>query len=212
MAVDFPYKDGDILQFNIVGDLHEQTTITTFHYQVSAFDNTAIYDLGGALPVFSDEVWAGLAGGGMADCCSHELSGVLVVGQNIYPTRYRAFPYQPAATSGTVATACNSTGVSVVVKRVGREAKKSNQGRVYIPGIPDASCLAGELAPAARAPFGTFSTELLTVLEVQPPPDYVHLQPVLFNASDPTHPVAIVGSTVTTTLRYQRRRELRVGA
>lgn len=208
---DFPMHQGDIIQVNIVGHLFDQLTINTFHYKVEVNDTAVAYDVADVPPVFESTVWDP-AGGGLASCLSDNLVEVTLVAQNIHPARYRAVPFVPTHDTGLLPGSSNSPGTSIVIRRFGALAGKKNQGRIYLPAIPDSSLNSGEITGVARPAFATAGPLTVAVLEIAPPPDFVRLVPILWSPARPTESVTLVGSIVDSVVRYQRRRELRVGA
>lgn len=195
---------GDILQIQHRGTLHEQRVVNTYYYFVGAGDAGAPTTGYAALASqFNADVLALL----QPLVCAEWMDWILRV-RRITPSPAVFVDFAAAPNSGGVVTDSLPSTDAVVVSRRTNEIGPANRGRVYIPGIPEASVQTSELTPAAHADFvvfaaGAFETNLISGLwEFLP----IHLR------RTPTFdPQFVQHTSVDTVVATQRRRRLRRG-
>ena len=202
MAYNIPA--GSIAEFTIRGLIDDQQTITTFHYRNAATQADGRQAILDAFVDFESFVWMAYQ-----PLASFEWGAVFLQGQWIFPTRFQPVTFDPTEQAGANATPTCPSGVAVVSRRKGDTANRKSQGRVYWPGIPFASVTDSHLTVAwMEANAQNVANANMAFLNL---PDTSQLEPVIWSHQNPNDPVDITNAAVDSVLRYQRRRELRVG-
>lgn len=199
------FASDDVIEMRWMGLLDGQQVMTTHHYRVFGIGGN---NLGDAYTLwlndFEEEVWQKVQ-----PLLSNELTGVILTVQKVFPTRFRMQSRAATPSAGAVASASLPSGVTVVTRRQGNIASRTNQGRIYTPGIPIASTDGSKLTPVALAPFrANVDDSLLAPLL---PLDDAELQPIIFNLKAPVVTRDARFAITDDILRYQRRREIGVG-
>lgn len=201
-----PVADGDIFELRLIGTLHGQMVMNTFHYKNVTVTPTNLTG------VNFDQLAAAFETAfvtPLLNLLSEELTDVVTQVQKIEPARYLAYTYNNDPGVGQVTGSAVPSGVSVVMRRRAQEAGRYAQGRIYVPGLPVAYEDDSELAAAQVTPFTNVAAGMLTDLVI---PDTITLSPVLYNKQIGTALYDVQVTEVDTALRYQRRREVGRGA
>lgn len=205
---------GDLLQFQLIYFLDDQTCINVFHYSVGArTPGTGGPNVADVALHIGDDLWDD-ATHGLCNAVSGAVGNVTYACQVIKPVRTIAATAGPTVNqNGLLAQPAMPSGVAVVVRRNGNIANRHNRGRVYVAGI-----FSGDVVGSAITPFSP--TDLaMSAFGAQLPKDQtvtkggvvLTLASVLCPLPAGTPIVPLQGFSVDRTLRYQRRRELRVG-
>ena len=189
----------DILLTTIQGTLFAQRTITTFHWKVATIQpevNLQNLLLGFNTLLLAE--WQAML--------SEDWLGDITTIRRLSPSPTRTFTESIAGTNGTVADDSLPPSTAGVISRFGNGASKSNRGRIYVPAVPEAWHLAGQLTAAGVAAYDAFRPVLDLTADLG---GIATLEPVLFKKPNLT--LLIEGSTTRRILRVQRRREVGVG-
>lgn len=203
MAITIPSAIEDIWELRLVGSLHGQTTINTWHYATVAAEvaNLSAANLQSVAETFNDGVLDVLAA-----LTSEEQSYDLIQLQKIAPTRYIVYQAVPGATAGQVVGNSLPSAVSVVTKRQTIFAGTAGRGRCYFSGIPQGSEQDSELNAAAAAQWQTFASGVFVgSISV---PGVITLAPIIWGKEFQTNNGLVVVGSADSVLRYQRRREV----
>lgn len=202
----YSIDDGDCVELRMIGTLHGQQTITTFHYKVSGDHPDGEAAIGGWLNDVEAILWLTY----IRPNLSEQLVDVYFEMQKILPTRYRSVRKIPAnRTGGTAGLACPS-GTAMVVKRVNDRSGRSYQGRIYLPAVPETARLDSKLTAAYIA--GAAGLLEAAVQDTIPAGGGGDLQPVVYHPAGGIQDTLVLHGTLTDVLRYQRRREVGVGS
>lgn len=205
---------GDVVALNLYYYLNEQTILNTFHYSVSTRtpgpNGPTVLDVA---KIVGDDLWDnaihGLWHGVSSDC-----NNIAYTAQIIKPVRSIAAASGPTlhTTGGTGAPAM-PTGVAVVISRKGNLANKHNQGRIYIGGIDQADVTDSALQPGSptHAALTTFAPRIITDQTLTVGLVTLTLVAIICPLPAATPIVPLTNFQLHTIIRYQRRRELRVG-
>jgi hypothetical protein len=198
-----------LLELQVVGLLHAQTTRNVFHYAKA--DTTTIADGAAHLQAFSLAFTANLTAA-MRGCASNEWSVQRVTYQWIKPTRYRQFEVQIFPNAGTVVQNSLPSGASICLSKTTRRSGVKWRGRTYLAGIPATFEDDSKVAAAAAAPLATLMTLLSGVQTINGVPMYpwVNKDAPTGQTTD-TEDHTIDSVIYRPPLRYQRRREVGVG-
>jgi len=193
---------GDVLQITLKGLLFGQRTNNTFHYNVTATDGDQTFtEVFSQWVVDYEDLWCA--------CVSQDWTGDVVTVRRLTPTKTRGVDFD-IAWIGTIPSASLPPSTAAVISRWNYGSGQSNRGRVFIPGIPATSHVAGRILSTGANPFASF---LLLAAQMDDPcedvPDF-SLAPGLFHRFTNTWE-AIEGTTARDILRQQRRREIGVG-
>lgn len=201
----YPLAANDILEFQIVGDLHGQETRNTFHYYCNgAGDPDGASAIASMLVWFEDEVYSAIRARQ-----SNEWTCVALTGQKIQPIRYRQVVRVPTMTAGAVVANSLPSYCAVVLSRYAEIATREGQGRIFVPGIPVSDEEDSELSDAAWALWvavpGVLTLEM--VPETGPP-----ALPTLGRIVADGARLAVKTVALRRPLRVQRRREVGRGS
>lgn len=194
-----------VVEIQIVGRLHGQTTRTTFHYRYSGIASspdgaTAIGDF---LDNFDVQVGAKIRG-----LASNEWMHEYTTGQMINPTRYRAV-FDDIGQNGVVVSNSCPSGTAVVISRQGLIADRKWNGRIYLPAVPTSIEDNSMIDGGAQGNYDPLLASMLVVLQGSVPAE--QFTPIV----GPKNPATALDDVLTTRLdpilRYQRRREIGVG-
>lgn len=195
---------GSIAEYTILGVLDGQVTMTTFHYQLAstqADGRQALIDGMTDFEAFVLEAYRPRA--------SNEWQNLEMKAQWVYPERYQPVIVIPADQTGGQAGAACPSGVAVVSRRKGEIASRKAQGRVYWPGIPFVDVVDSQMSDAWMDTYADqVANALIGYLNL---PDTTQMFPVIWNFPNATEPHVVASVSTDRVLRYQRRRELRVG-
>lgn len=191
---------GDIYLVTVEQELHGQTILNTCHYLESASGGSG----GAALLAAGIDSRIGSV---WKPVMSDEWHYTLTQAQKVYPTPPQ-YPVQVGTNSGDGAVgtpAANTSDAIVFTKRTALAGRKY-RGRFYIAGYPNTyqfesaieSTSVATMTPLGAALVGTYTNGTYT------------FDPVLFHRSDNTN-TAIAATVLRTTIRNQRRRQLRKG-
>lgn len=205
---------GDLLEFRLIYVLNGQTCMNVFHYSVSTRTPGAggpdVQDCANIMVtlLWDDPIL------GLSTFISADVNSISCTCQVVHPVRSQA-AVAPAvlAPVGLGATPAAPSGVCVTVQRKGTMAGRHNQGRAYIGGIVQADISGSALVPASPTQngFASWTPQLLTDQHVTLTGITLTFTPCLvpLPAGTPVVPLTISGWDDV--IRYQRRRELRVG-
>lgn len=191
---------GDIYQVNIVGRLHGQTTINTFHYaenQVGAGSAEAAL-----LTLFNAGVVSELK-----NACSAEWELITTTAQQIRPLP----PLLPvddntAAGPGAVAGESLPTSVAVVVTKRTGFAGRAFRGRCYFAGVPVSQEVDSQISTAALLLWGDVASEMSQTLA----DSTWNFSPIVYHRLSGTGTI-IQNCLERQILRNQRRRQVGKG-
>lgn len=202
-----PAEIGDFFEVRIRGQLHGQTTITTFRYDVTDAFTDDLLDLDAVLSNVENELFESIR-----LITSVQQKYITLEAQKISPTRLIARVRQPAAIEGEVAGISLTSGAAWVFRRKLLNAGRFAQGRIYLPGVPASYTLESQILPAITG--GVLVADVIEKL----------LEDIVVNDGTlrPSLIVPAAGNTwanrgrlfdivVDPIIRYQRRREVGVG-
>lgn len=211
-----PVRDGAVCQVSILGVLHAQTVITTWHYRF--LQTTPVFVEGDTVAdQISTRIIAGLYGSYTA-IMPVEWTATSIDIQWITPVRYRkkVYPRADAGGGGTTTTA----NMAAALTLQGDAATRRAQATKHIPGLGSGDILAGTLRPAYLALLNTLGGSAVADLVFA----LGQAEPVIYGrfiAADPTTTPPTPGqpeliTTVTTynvnpNARVQRRRTVGLG-
>lgn len=208
MPANFPVSDGDFIEVRLMGTIHAQQFITTFRYEVEKSTPAGLYDFDAINSTWQSDIWTPLR-----VIMSNEVLNCRIQVQKIAPSRYIYAEYLASPAAGAVTTGCLTSGVAFDFRRRTPLAGKSFRGRFYLPGVPIASENDSAVTSVvlASADVSTICENMTTQLN---PGLGVLLTPSLIVPSGATYANRgdIVQLSLDPVLRYQRRRELRVGS
>jgi len=198
-----------LLELQVVGLLHGQTTRNVFHYAKA--DTTTIPDGLAHLTAFTLAFSANLTAA-MRACASNEWSVRRITYQWIKPTRYRQLEVAISPNAGTVVQNSLPSGASIVLSRYTRRSGTRWRGRTYLAGIPATFEDDSKVAAAGANPLNALATILQTVQVINGVSMYPWVNkdaPTGSQADTDDHTVDAV--FYRDVIRYQRRREVGVG-
>lgn len=200
----YPLPAGGIIECQYRCTLHAQQCINVFHYRIpDAYTGTS-----NELPTLLDSFELKVASKIYA-IQSEQVSNIQLQIQVVHPQRYVYYRRDAAVANGETTGTAMPSGVSAVVRRRSELANRSSRGRIYIPGISLGATAQSELTPAWLA-----ANELsLRVMMYDPIEDgfTTPFPAVIWSYADRAHNDVVVSAEVDPVIRYQRRREVRVG-
>lgn len=143
---------GDNLQLNVVGQLHGQTTVNTFYYQVTA---VGVGDVRFRLT----DAWLGTVHDAYRDCCSLEWSTIQIEAAGIQPV----LPRVEQVINGLPGTQLGNSlpsSVATVIRRKTLTSGRKGRGRVYMPAVPEDFEDDSAITPAAILVYEALITAL----------------------------------------------------
>lgn len=190
----------DIFQINMIGQLHGQATVNTFHYRVS------VQGTGDAEPVLLPAFHTAV-GAKVKIACSNEWSLVRTTVQKIRPLPPRlALETVAGAGPGALFQESMPTSIAVVVSKRTILAGRAYRGRCYFAGISAAHEIDSQLTTAGALVWDDVATGMETSLIAS---GYTFV-PVVFHRGDGTS-TDIISSLVRLPFRNQRRRQVGKG-
>lgn len=205
----YPIAANDIVEIRITGLLFNQRTITTFHYTSTTGGAGSPDDMEDLLDQFLPAVYDTFI-----DCVTEDWTSGRVQGQVISPVRKIALTTLPGATQGTVATPTLPGNNAAVLYRRTNLAGRDQQGRIFMPAVPQAWVTAGAINGTGTTAYGPMAGNLYAPLDVG---GRIYL-PVIVGYVDvpPTPPFyttrgVVTNAGVNPVVRSQRRREIGVG-
>jgi hypothetical protein len=205
---------GDKIQVNIIGFLNEQTCITTFLYDCATATGTTAPDIQMVTKAIGDLIWDDPVAG-MAAFCSSDLRDVAYTGQIVAPVRSIAVTVQPVTnTVGAGAAPAAPSGVAAVITRKGTIANRHNIGRIYLPAVPQSAIISSGIdqTSAAWMAMAQLANQMKATISVPGTGGASTFFPILAPKKTYTPVVPIQLCIPKDIIRYQRRRELHVGA
>lgn len=200
----YTINNGAIMQVNFIGLMYGQRVMNTMHYRyegpIVASGLTYLTTLLGVNPQMQalQTAWR--------NCMSEDVKECNVLGQWIYPQRYRVYHVPMAGGFGGQGVG-STANVGSCISMVADTASRHGIGNKHIPGLSTDSADLGYLTPAAKLRNQGLADNMVTTI--------VHaggaLNPVIYNRADPTASLPIIGSIVHETIRVQRRRTVGVG-
>jgi hypothetical protein len=201
----------DVIQVSYRGSLFGQRILNIFHYVVAVAGAGTDFDQ-------LDNLSSNIAlGAGSTDMKSIFLAALApeytleqIRVQRVYPTR-SIYAYTTDGTSGTYATGCETSNVSVSLEKRTLRAGRMGIGRTQLAGIPTAAMNNGEVTAGYMTTelIGLATAMLWTITTTGPVVTYA---PCLFNPLAVGDKFATLLSVIPqTSLRVMRRRTLRVG-
>lgn len=202
-----PVELDDKFEIRLRGQLHGQTTITTFRYFVNDVPAGDQMDLETVSTQFKSAILEPLL-----VLTASEMNYVTVEVQKIAPVRLISYVDAITGTTGEVAGGSLPSGVAWVFRRKLLAAGRFAQGRIYIPGVPVSS------EEDSRIKTAIFTGEAVSDLKDGMLADLVlgdgSLRPALI-VPGPDNTWENRGNLFDIVpdqiLRYQRRREVGVG-
>lgn len=131
MPFNVPVELDDKFEIRIRGQLHGQTTITTFRYFVNDVPAGDIMDLDAVAGQFQTAILDPLIA-----LTSEEMGYTNIEVQKIAPVRLITYVKSIAGSTGAVAGGSLPSGVAWVFRRKLLAAGRFAQGRIYVPGVP----------------------------------------------------------------------------
>lgn len=205
---------GDKVQILIIGFLNEQTCITTFLYDCATATGTTAPNISDVTQKIGDLLWDD-ALAGMCTICSGDFQNVSYSGQIVAPARSIAVACNPTTTTfGLGAQPAAPSGVAAVITRKGTIANRHNLGRIYIPAIPQTDILSSAVDDASTtwASMAQLANQMTATITVIKGGGTSTFFPILAPKKTFTPVVPIQLCIPRQIIRYQRRRELHVGA
>lgn len=197
-----PQSVGDVLLVTFDGFWHNQRTMTTFHYGVSAVTGGPSNDQF-ALALKNQMALAGGLIPTFLACCppAYLLNNVWV--QTLAPVRV-VKTILSVALSGQFDGDSNTANLSTVVTRRGSLANRANIGSVHVP-YPnlDADGSDGTIGAPMLAALGTFATQVRSQIAMVGTGTVI---PVLFHGPAITDVNIVTSTIVQLTVRTMRRR------
>lgn len=201
-----PYSiTGDaIIETQIVGRLHGQTTRNIFHYWKTG---PVVADGAEELSLFNTQFKA-MVYDVMRLCLSEEWALQYLQHQWIHPTRYRARQFSYAS-GGALAGNSLPAFVSVCISKYAELSGPEYQGRNYFPGVLVDHEVDSKLTVAAQALFGG----LADALKEEWSTVNANYKPVITDAATAlgTAEYVVQDTVLRDILRVQRRREVGQG-
>lgn len=191
---------GDIFLVTVVQDLHGQTCLNTCHYRETVSAGAAgAATLGAGID--------GRIAAGWRPSLSDEWEYIYTQTQKIAP----GTPEYPVTVAtggglGAVVGASVNTSTAIVFTKRTALAGRKYRGRFYVTGFPVAYLDESELTPAGVAAMGPLGAALVGAFTGG---GYT-FEPVLYHRNDGTN-TPIVAPVLRSTVRNQRRRQLRIG-
>ena len=205
---------GDLIEFKLVYFVNEQTCMNIFHYTVGSrtagSGGPTLLDVAKAIGL---KLWDD-ATNGLAFCVTTDVVNIAYSAQIIKPARTVAAVADPITnTTGFRDSPTMPSGVSVVVQKKGILALRSNQGRNYVAGIASNDVSGSMLVPLSLTDvaFESFTAQPILSINIIVGGVTLVLAPVLCPLPAGTPLVVVSLAGYDRTIRYQRRRELRVG-
>jgi len=205
--------NGDIYQVTLVGLIHGQTTMTTFHYRLVAVGSpppvsTTTNDVYQAL-----DTAIAVAGGLAADfkaCCPTSWSHIGTWFQKVAPTRIVKFTAAILPTPGLRADA-DVTNIQASITRRTEDAHRTGVGGIRVP-LSDQDVVAGKLVASLLTALDNLGQEMLNTLDITAATGHV-LEPVLYARINPTtfRSAPLYAVIVQDTARTIRRRTVGLG-
>lgn len=204
MAYNLPANT--ILELRVVGQLHGQQTINTFHYQ----NDSAITDARPALAQYLQDFETNIYNPLVALMSEQWFCEYLSL-QPIHPIRYQPMLRNPIVAGGVVTEDSVPSTTAVCLQRKAERASRRDQGRVFIPGLPVTSEAESQLTIAVSDDWDDVAEEM-AVHQLESALTDSLLLPVLFNLDNPSIDVFTVSGRADRVLRVQRRREVGRGS
>lgn len=208
MAQVFPLANGSFVEVRVMGVLHGQQCIMTFRYETVLDGGATTTDFAEVFDYFDGELWDKLR-----LVISNEFLEVRFQIQLIDPVRYIYAEFTPADTAGAVTSGCLTSGVAYDFRKRTLQAGKQFRGRLYVPGVPIANENNSAVATAILegAAVADIGVAMCAPIALAGGSEFV---PSLIVPTEEgwTNRGQITSISLDPVLRYQRRRELRVGS
>jgi hypothetical protein len=194
-----------VVEAQVVGSLHGQTTRTTFHYRV----NTPA-DIPDGREALDDWIIAfeAAVAAPLRFVQSAEFEHIHTTMQVIHPNRYR-YVLAPVNMLGETSGQAMPSTCCVVVRRFAETSGRMFQGRIYLPGVPasieDNSRIASAAVPLYDDVLVALKDTILGTPAEQELIPIVRYLPPVSGLND------VTGTALNRNLRSQRRREVGVG-
>lgn len=200
----YTINNGAIMSVIFRGTMYGQDVMNTFHYRydgpVIASGLTFLTNLIGV----NAQMQANMAL--WQDCISEDVVDNRVIGQWIYPLRYRPWVIPMANATGNSGPA-GTANLASVISLIADRATRHGIGNKHIPGLAINSQTLGFLTAGQLANNGSFGTAMATSVPILGGV----MQPVIYNRLAPPDSLEVVGSEQNPTVRVQRRRTVGLG-
>lgn len=194
-----------IALFTIKGKLFGQEVMTTHHYRYSG---AVIADGADFLvnTLGANPQW-GLLYAAWIGAISRDVQEVTMLGQWIYPTRFRPVKVTDAITQGALGG--TTTGnIAQVVSLLSTLAGRTGVANKHLPGLPNTGQIEGSLTAGQRVLLNTYGDAARTPLSTA---GGSFMFPVVYHRAAPGASRVVELYTVNPYVRTQRRRTVGLG-
>lgn len=140
------------------------------------------------------------------DCISSDVTDNRIIGQWIFPLRYRLYNAPMANATGTGGPA-STANVASVVTLVSDLASRHGVGNKHLPGLPVDSQTQGFLTNPQLVNNGFLGVAMASPITILGGV----LTPVIYNRTSPSSSLEVIGSEQNNRVRVQRRRTVGLG-
>lgn len=200
----YTINTGSVVLVTFRGTLFGQDVMNTFHYRwdgpVLASGLTALIALIGTNPQMQANMalWQ--------NCISEDVVDCRVIGQWIFPLRYRQYNTVMAAPTGS-GSPCGTANVASVITLVADRASRHGVGNKHLPGLPLSSQEQGFLTNGQKVANTDFANAMAATVVMLGG----IFQPVIYNRVNPAASMEVIGAEENLTVRVQRRRTVGLG-
>jgi hypothetical protein len=194
------------VQINIVGELYNQLTVTTFFYKLLQASGT----LTEADPATIGEEFANLIGASIVDTVADSWT--------LTEIEVRDPRTAPVWASGSYLTEIQGVkegpslppSVAAVITRKSELSGRRFRGRIFIPGVATSDHIDGKLTPGGFGTMQAFADDIVTTIDLAASYPGLELEPRVWSRVNQSS-VKMHSAVARWILRSQRRREIGVG-
>lgn len=195
----YPLASGAIIEATAQGRQAGQATLTVRHYRLGPGSTTT--DGQAAITAFLDE-WVTAIRDPLLAATGSDWTLESVVGQAIYPQRYRRITRPVVGGVGSLDPG-QAPGIAAVIQLYTQAAGTSGSGLVHLPGIPSGAYEDGLMAGFYRLLMDEIGEAMADSITTT---GGLSWEPIIYRRSAPTQSQRITGATTMPQLRTMRRR------